>query len=85
MHTHPLETWEQDTIVSTIEITNNIRVRQVRVSCAWCEKKHFVTMEKKQEVSGHMFCGNCGQFFKWYVHDGESVSRRVRARPKLGE
>ena len=81
-HTNPLETWEENAIVAEIEVTDEINVQQTRLGCPWCSKKHLVVMDKTRTGKGHMMCKNCGEFFKWLVHDGQSTTRRVRGRPK---
>lgn len=82
MHLDPLETWEKDSIFGEIEVTRDIDVRQTRFECPWCEKKHLVVMDKTRTGSGHMLCGNCGEFFKWLVRDERGNTRRVRGKPK---
>lgn len=81
-HTDPMETWEQNAITAEIEVTKDINVKQTRLECPWCTKRYLVVMDKTRKGSGHMICGNCGQFFKWLVHEGESTTRRVRGKPK---
>lgn len=81
MHTNPMETWEENAITAEIEITKDISVKQTNLECPWCVKKHLVVMDKTRKGSGHMMCGNCGHFFKWLVHEGESATRRVIGKP----
>ena len=82
MQTDPFATWDKDTIAAEIEVTKDINVRQTRLACPWCDKKQLVTMDRTRRASGHMMCGNCGQFFRWLAEDGEGLTRRSRGRLK---
>ncbi len=84
MHTNPMETWEVNAITTEIEITKDINVRQTRLECPWCVKKHLVVLDKTRKATGHMLCANCGQFFRWLVHEEESATRRICGKPKRG-
>ena len=85
MHTNPLDTWEKNAITAEIEVTKDINVQQTRMACPWCDKRHLVIMDKTRQATGYMICGNCGQFFRWRVHEGEGFTRRSRGKIKRGK
>ena len=86
-----LDNWHQDAIVVELEITDKVQIRQTRVDCPWCWKRHFVVIRNGQLVIGTHVCHSCGHMFKWVVLDGRSTTRPVKARlkfridPLLGE
>lgn len=80
-----LDNWEKDTIVAEVEVVSSIDVRQSRIDCAWCDKKHLVVVDRYCKASGIMLCSNCGMFFRWTVHHEGSVAHSKRARPRNTE
>ena len=78
-----LDNWHQDAICVELEITDKVQIRQTRVECSWCGKRHFVAVRNGQLVSGTHICGSCGQFFKFVVLDEGSTTKRVLAHQRF--
>lgn len=78
----PMMNWEKDAIVTEMEVTREVSVRQSKVECDWCSKKWLVIVDKHVQASGIMFCSNCGRFFRWTVHYEQDVAHTRRVIPK---
>lgn len=79
----PFDNWEQNAITVEVEVTDKIRIHQVRVGCAWCGYHWMVVLDKAcSRATGHMLCSHCGKFFKWETKDSESRTLRSLAKPK---
>ena len=78
-----LDNWHQDALCVELEVTDRVQIRQTRVECPWCDKKHFVVVRNGQQVTGIHVCGSCGQLFRWTVLDEVCRMRRVRGKLKF--
>lgn len=77
-----MDNWEKNAITAELEITDKINVRQTKLGCPWCDRRHIVIVDRYRQASGVMICQGCGQFFRWTVHKELDIAHTKRARPR---
>lgn len=78
MTTH-MDNWEKNAIMVEVECldVSKLDLKQTKIDCPWCKKRHLVITDKSATASGHMLCSNCGQFFRWSVFKAEGYTEAV--------